>query len=105
MGASTTHPVNTTVGAGLPNITGEYTKRKVINAANEVYNDTQAPKEAFDIATSTNLSNSIQLVTTSVSNVKGELVTFDASRSNPIYGSSITVQPATYYINIWKRIE
>lgn len=30
---------------------------------------------------------------------------FDASDSNPIYGASDTVQPATYYINIWKRIE
>ena len=32
-------------------------------------------------------------------------VGFDASRSNSIYGNSATVQPATYYINIWKRIE
>ena len=105
MGASTAHPVNTTVGAGLPNITGGYTKRRVINTANEVYNDAQIPQEAFSITISSDKLNSIQLVTSSLSNVEGELVTFDASRSNSIYGNSLTVQPATYYINIWKRIE
>jgi len=29
---------------------------------------------------------------------------FDASRSNPIYGNSETVQPENYTIQIWKRI-
>lgn len=28
---------------------------------------------------------------------------FDASRSNPIYGRSSTVQPPAYYMNIWLR--
>ncbi len=28
---------------------------------------------------------------------------FDASRSNPIYGRSNTVQPPAYYMNIWLR--
>lgn len=105
MGASTAHPVNTTVVAGLPNITGGYTKRRVINVANEVYNDTQAPQKAFSVTIGSDKLNSIQLVTSSISNTEAELVTFDASRSSPIYGNSLTVQPATYYINIWKRIE
>ena len=30
--------------------------------------------------------------------------TFDASRSNPIYGRSSTVQPAAYYVHIWHRV-
>ena len=29
---------------------------------------------------------------------------FDASRSNPIYGNSETVQPENYTVQIWKRI-
>ena len=28
---------------------------------------------------------------------------FDASRSNPIYGRSNTVQPPAYVVNIWQR--
>lgn len=31
-------------------------------------------------------------------------IQFDASRSNPIYGRSYTVQPAAYYVHIWKRV-
>ena len=30
---------------------------------------------------------------------------FDASRSNPIYGRSDTVQPNSIIINVWKRIK
>jgi len=29
---------------------------------------------------------------------------FDASRSNSIYGRSSTVQPAAYYVHIWRRV-
>lgn len=103
-GASDTHPAGTTVEAGLPNITGEYTKRKVINSANEVYNDTQGPQKAFGVTTSDAKLNSIQLVVGSASNVRGELVTFNASLSNPIYGSSTTVQPPAYCLYIWRRV-
>lgn len=103
-GASDTHPAGTTVEAGLPNITGEYTKRKVINSANEVYNDTQGPQKAFGVTTSDVKLNSIQLVVGSASIVGGELVTFNASLSNPIYGSSTTVQPPAYCMYIWRRV-
>lgn len=103
-GASDTHPAGTTVEAGLPNITGEYTKRKVINSANEVYNDTQRAQKAFKIITSDTKLNSIQLVTSSASNAGGENVIFDASGSNPIYGASTTVQPPAYCTYIWRRV-
>ena len=29
---------------------------------------------------------------------------FDASKSNAIYGRSSTVQPAAYYVHIWRRV-
>lgn len=103
MGASDTHPAGTTAEAGLPNITGEYTKRKVINSANEVYNDTQRAQKAFKVITSDTKLNSIQLVTSSASNTGGENVVFDASDSNPIYGASTTVQPPAYFTYIWLR--
>ena len=103
-GASNTHPAGTKLEAGLPNITGKYTKRKVVNTANEVYNDTQGPQKAFGITTSDVKLNSIQLVTSSTSNVAGELVTFDASRSSSVYGASTTVQPPAYCMYIWRRV-
>lgn len=103
-GASDTHPAGTTVEAGLPNITGEYLKRKVINSGNEVYNDTQIAQKAFKVITSDTKLNSIQLVTSSASNVGGENVVFDASDSNPIYGASTTVQPPAYCMYIWRRV-
>lgn len=28
----------------------------------------------------------------------------DASKSNAIYGRSVTVQPAAYYVHIWRRV-
>ena len=34
---------------------------------------------------------------------QGSGIDFDASRSNPIYGKSDTVQPPAYLVNIWKR--
>ena len=105
MGASDTHPAGTTAEAGLPNITGEYTKRKVINSANEVYNDTQRAQKAFKVITSDTKLNSIQLVTSSASNTGGENVVFDASDSNPIYGASTTVQPPAYFTYTWLRTD
>ena len=103
MGADNNHAVGTTVEAGLPNITGEYLKRKVINSSNGVYNDTQRARKAFKVITSDDTLNTIQLVTNSVSNVGGENVIFDASGSNPIYGASNTVQPPAYYVYMCLR--
>lgn len=103
MGAGDGHNGGDTVEAGLPNITGEYLKRKVINSSNGVYNDTQRAQKAFKVITSDATLNTIQLVTNSVSNVGGENVTFDASRSNSIYGNSDTVQPAAFYVYMWRR--
>ena len=103
MGADSNHTVGTTVEAGLPNITGEYLKRKVINSSNSVYNDTQRAQKAFKVITSDATLNTIQLVTNSASNVAAENVLFDASGSNSIYGASDTVQPPAYYVYMWLR--
>ena len=101
MGASTTHPVNTTVNAGLPNITGNFDSRG--NNAT-YYGVVGGSKEAFlTKKASGNKNGSYNVDSAKV--VADDVTFFDASRSNSIYGSSTTVQPATYYINIWKRIE
>ena len=94
MGASSTHAAGTTVKAGLPNLKGSSS-----GVASTAY---------------PNVSNSGAL---SISTNNGGLagyeggsygsnctVSFDASKSNAIYGRSSTVQPAAYYVHIWHRV-
>ena len=93
MGASSTHAAGTTVKAGLPNLKGSFT-----GAASTAY---------------PNLSNSGALSISTSNNIAGYeggsygsncTVSFDASKSNAIYGRSSTVQPAAYYVHIWHRV-
>lgn len=100
MGASTAHPVNTTVEAGLPNITGNFVARS--NVDGSLNGAVTNASGALTMANGSWNDNPIQIMD---SKVLTTLVTFDASRSNPIYGASTTVQPPAYYLYIWKRIE
>lgn len=104
MGASDTHPVGTTVEAGLPNITGEFvaalrdgfssdTKKKIIgafyengNTENDTnYNSIGGPPHGIPSGIAP--------------------FGFDASRFNPIYGASTTVQPPAYFTYTWLRTD
>lgn len=93
MGASSTHAAGSTVKAGLPNLKGSFT-----GVASTAY---------------PNLSNSGALSISTSNNIAGYeggsygsncTVSFDASKSNAIYGRSSTVQPAAYYVHIWHRV-
>ena len=95
MGASYAHAAGTTVEAGLPNITGRagpdgeagfYSVNKP-NAYGAFYGG----GKSYDWAASG-------------TSTPGKDLCFDASRSNPIYGRSATVQPAAYYVHIWRRV-
>lgn len=99
MGASYAHAAGTTVEAGLPNITGSLI-------------ETEAESSPFR-GSKASLSKSGALKFTEVntdwggySSLSGSAynIKFDASLSNPIYGRSATVQPAAYYVHIWKRV-
>ena len=96
MGASSTHAAGTTVEAGLPNITatggfydnisvGDYGTRLTgafyVNARDQTHTGYAGNNDADN-----------------------PTLDFDASRSNPIYGRSSTVQPAAYYVHIWRRV-
>ena len=98
-GASTTHAVNTTIKAGLPNITGELDTRKdekgIIPFSLKVSNS------ALTIDNSSNEYVSFDTYYTSNTGCKLKI---DASLSNPIYGASTTVQPPALCMNIWKRV-
>ena len=102
--ASTAHPVNTTVEAGLPNITGSV----------------QQSYGAFIWRRGSNKGAVSDITSSGHTNDKGIRILYDydngapvgsagfgidASASNPIYGASDTVQPPAYYLYIWKRIE
>lgn len=88
MGASSAHAAGTTVEAGLPNITGASSAGtwKETTASGAFYT-TDGQKTALGWADS-----------------DAPNVLFDASKSNAIYGSSSTVQPAAYYVHIWHRV-
>ena len=90
MGASSSHAAGTTVKAGLPNITGSF-------VANVHYrsNEVSGAFTAGDRITSTGANNGDANV---------YKFSLDASKSNAIYGRSSTVQPAAYYVHIWRRV-
>lgn len=100
-GASDTHPAGTTVEAGLPNITGNFTIRNVENSGNEFYTAIPDYSGALYVET-----YDTQYSPMSITNSKttSQIVQFLASRSNGIYGKSNTVQPPAYCMYIWRRV-
>ena len=99
MGASDTHPVNTTVEAGLPNITGGFGFSSYGGAGGWLKAASVTGTFKGREGTGVEAQSGITGITGAVA------VDMDASMSSRIYGNSNTVQPATYYINIWKRVE
>lgn len=91
MGASSTHAAGTTAKAGLPNITGSFPTTTYGSRHNET-------SGAFSLGSkiTSNGDNSSQ-------SFNSYYAFFDASGSNAIYGRSSTVQPAAYYVHIWRR--
>jgi hypothetical protein len=95
MGASYYHAAGTTVEAGLPNITGRagadtdsgYYNTNRPNAGGAFYGG----GKSYSWCAAGNQN-------------PGRDLCFDASLSNSIYGRSATVQPAAYYVHIWKRV-
>lgn len=90
MGASYAHAAGTTAEAGLPNITGSFVANVRFN-----YNKTSGAFTVSNSAASTSANNNDAGIFT---------YSLDASKSNAIYGRSATVQPAAYYVHIWRRV-
>ena len=100
MGASSAHAAGTTVKAGLPNITGSL-------ASNLDRGGSPFCGSANRLSANGSLTFSEQSIAYGgYSSFSGSQynIEFDASRSNPIYGASDTVQPPALYINIWERL-
>ena len=78
MGASSTHAAGTTVEAGLPNIKFSFSAAIIgVGHTGSDYRTDGVALSDFNL---------------------------DASKSNAIYGRSSTVQPAAYYVHIWRRV-
>ena len=90
MGASSTHAAGTTVEAGLPNITGSF----VANIRSGYHKVSGAFTAGNRLASTGENSNYSEVYKFSL----------NASKSNSIYGRSTTVQPAAYYVHIWRRV-
>ena len=100
MGASSSHAAGTTAEAGLPNITGSTGRfastydSHFSNAADRKQGALNYSGEAYNMG----------YYSSSGSAGYGCYINFNASKSNAIYGKSNTVQPAAYYVHIWRRI-
>ena len=90
MGAGSGHAAGTTVKAGLPNITGSF-----VADVKKGEHKVSGAFTAGNVIASTGEYNSFSDV---------YKFSLDASKSNAIYGRSNTVQPAAYYVHIWRRV-
>ena len=90
MGAGNAYAAGTTVEAGLPNITGSF-----VADVKKGEHKVSGAFTAGNVITSTGEYNSFSDV---------YKFSLDASKSNAIYGRSATVQPAAYYVHIWRRV-
>jgi hypothetical protein len=86
---------NTTIAAGLPNITGqigitENEGNKQFNSLSGAFYDDGTRGDWLTGSDATGGANSF-------------VVKFDASKSSAVYGASTTVQPPAYIVNVWRR--
>lgn len=101
MGAGSGHAAGTTVEAGLPNITGSFTTKSTDVGGSPFSGDANILSAKGSLTFSEKSASYSGYTGHSGSQYD---IQFDASRSNPIYGRSYTVQPAAYYVHIWKRV-
>ena len=96
MGASDAHAAGTTAEAGLPNITGS-----IVGSTTGLvpFNYPVSTGALYSKTGSTDNHQGHSSYSSKPSNLY-----MDASLSNPIYGASDTVQPAAYYVYIWRRV-
>ena len=101
MGASYAHAAGTTVEAGLPNITGSLSETSNDGKTTPFRGNKNAISSIGALAV-TEASSPF----CGYAGYEGSAydISFDASLSNPIYGRSTTVQPAAYFVHIWKRV-
>lgn len=83
-------PANTTIVAGVPNITA--------TVSNNIFSTTPTASGAFTVSSLGNTE-----IRNDGSGEPAGFLNFDASKSNDTYGKSTTVQPPAYVVNVWRR--
>lgn len=91
-GSDGSNVADSTIAAGLPNITGKFSDYDGCGST------LRGASGAFAFA-----GNYDSETKSAGSDDWGKWINFDASRSNSIYGRSSTVQPPAYVVNIWVR--
>lgn len=86
---------NTTINAGLPNITGRYNHQCLMNWGGGTENGALYTANVSGDSAPQNGGGS--------DGGNSQTIAFDASKSNSIYGASTTVQPPAYRVNVWRR--
>ena len=86
--------LNSTLAAGLPNITGDPNLCDDNNAS--ILIRSASPTGCFK-----NTTSQTTLINSGSTSLKGYTCTFDASNSNAIYGNSTTVQPPAICVNVF----
>lgn len=86
--SSTNHAANTTIAAGLPNISGVVGISRNIESSSGAFS-------ATNVTSSTTGSGN--------NSTQPRRISFSAASSNAIYGNSSTVQPPAYVVNVWRR--
>lgn len=92
--ADASHAAGSTVSAGLPNLTGKYDAHRC-----GCFGDGNATATGVFRASGTKGAHS---------GAEGNwaqsiIISFDASKSNSIYGASTTVQPKAFFVKAWRR--
>ena len=93
-GSSTNHAANTTIAAGLPNITGGALTLGRLSSSSASTTSGAITRVATD-KQGTGYYNSTNSYNSNVS--------INARNSSTIYGNSSTVQPPAYVVNVWRR--
>ena len=101
MGASSSHAAGSTVEAGLPNIIGI-----LIETSNNGKTSPFRGNKNAILSIGAFAVTEVSSPYCGFAGYEGSAydISFDASHSNPIYGRSSTVQPAAYYVHIWRRV-
>lgn len=98
-GAGGGNLAGTDVEAGLPNITGNTN----VNGGNigNYYDEEKAGEGAIYLTQAVKNNSGVS----NGNGFHGNVINFDASKSNSIYGASETVQPPAHIVVFWKRIK
>ena len=104
-GTDDKNKVGTTIEAGLPNISGAFNidDNNVVGLETEENVTVEEAWGAFSLNKTTH-TQQLYNGAPSATWYHDREISFNASKSNPIYGSSSTVQPPAELVFIWKRI-